>query len=155
MVVRRPTVRDPQGFALGVFFVALGAAGFAFAHRYAMGTAIEMGPGWLPRALAGALVFVGVLVVAGALRFDGPTVDWRPVQAPLAWLVAAVAAFALLVDRAGLVPAMAVLVALSLPASRQAGRLEAVAMIVLLPALAVLVFVTGLGVRLPLWPWSP
>lgn len=153
-VPRRLRIRDPQGFALGLLFVGCGLATLALAWRLPAGSAIEMGPGWLPRALGGALAAVGVAVAARALRVEGPRVAWREPLAPLAWLVAATVAFGLLVERAGLVVAMATCVALAGLADRGRSPRETALLWVGLPALCFAIFVLGLGVRLRAWPWS-
>lgn len=152
---RRLRIQDPQGFSLGALFVACGLATLLLASPLPAGTATDMGPGWLPRALGGALAAVGLAVAIGALRVEGPRLAWREPLAPLAWLVAATLAFGALVERAGLVAAMVACVAFATFAERDRSLRETLVLWVALPAACGAIFVLGLGVRLRAWPWSP
>lgn len=147
-------IRDVQGCVLGLLFVALGTATFVLAGHYPMGTAVEMGPGYLPRLLGGALVVVGVLVVAGASRRVGPALAWRPVFRPLVWLAGGTVAFGAFVDRLGLVAAMVALLLAAVAADRARRPRETIVLVGSLTVASVAIFVVGLGVRLRLWPWG-
>lgn len=144
-------IRSPQDFWAGLAFAASGAAFFGASQRFAMGTAADIGPGLFPSIVAGLLVLVGLRLVIGALAVDGPRVE--PVRPrPVALVIAALAAFGLIIERGGLVLAVAALV---LIASAAPGRLrpgQSALLAVALVAIAIAVFRLGLGMQIRLWP---
>lgn len=97
----------------GLLLAAVGAYVAHSALGFGLGTARRMRAGYFPLMVGIALVTLGLLLAATALRGIRETVAmpvaWRPVAAVLAGMVA----FALLLPRLGLVPAVAALVALS------------------------------------------
>jgi len=70
----------------------------------------------------------------------------------LAWIVASVVLFGLLLTRAGLVISLATLVLVSSRASHEFKWKGAVLNALLLLAMCLGAFVFGLGLQLPLWP---
>ncbi|MGH3335186.1 MAG: tripartite tricarboxylate transporter TctB family protein, partial [Nocardioides sp.] len=98
----------------GGTFIALGG-GFAIgALQYDLGTAFQMGPGYVPLTLGcvlaglGALIFGhGVLVARGHRIVELETLDPDEEQGPVPWrrgglLVAAVVVFGLTIDGLGI-----------------------------------------------------
>lgn len=153
----------------GGVFVAIGLA-FALGSRtYEIGTALQMGPGYVPFAFACLLVGLGLVIAAQGLLAglvhetpsagtDGPgtaedqdrRVPWRSV----ALLVVALVVFGFSVRDVGLVPALLVATFLAALAGHRTGVLLAAAVAVGLTVLCVLVFVLLLQLRLPLLgPW--
>ena len=143
----------------GVVFVAIGIAALAFGADLTMGTAADMGEGYVPRAMAVALLGFGTLLIVLTLRRGLPASEssaasgedgfrWRP----LAFVTLAVIAFAVALEPLGLIAATA----LSAVAANFAGRpLRARALVLLILVLAALVatlFVWGLGLPLHLLP---
>ena len=87
--------------AFAAFLVALGALAFALASDLTVGTAAAMGPGYVPRGLAGIIMIYGVglgLRAAFTGRQAFPVIAWRP----LLLISAAVALFAVLLPVVGL-----------------------------------------------------
>ena len=109
-----------QDFATGLLFIAVGAAALWIGADYPMGTPQRPGTGVLPRILAWCLIGTGALLWLKAVVTDGPRLTawaWRPAI----MITLATVAFALLVDRAGLVVTMLVsmtLAALGTPETR-------------------------------------
>src|SRR5262245_39316530 len=96
---------DLPDLGFGLFLVALASFGFYATHGLNVGTAADMGPGYVPRALAGIILVSGVGYVAKGLLSDFapvPEVSWRPLLA----ILAAVAVFALCFQTAGLIIAV-------------------------------------------------
>ena len=143
---------DVKELAFGLFLIALALVAFASTRTLSMGTADDMGPGFVPRTLAWIILGFGTFFcVTGALkaREAMPVVAWRP----LFTILAAIAVFAVLFSTLGLIAACigAVLVAGAATSPVQWGRLllfgPAVA------AFSALLFVKGLGLPFKLWPW--
>lgn len=151
--MRMPINRDLIG---GVLLMALGAfvAYYASTH-YELGTLRRMGPGMFPTLLGYLLCVVGLLIAAPSLyraRSDaqGEPVEWRS----LITVGGALAAFALTVNKLGIIPAILLMTAISAYAD---GRLRPLGILLLggvLAGLAVLVFHVLLGTPFPLLRWS-
>jgi hypothetical protein len=137
----------------GVLFLAMGAAGLLLGFEYQAGTAFQMGPGYFPRMISGALLLVGGIIVAKALRTHGPSIEQAPWRAMLL-ILASLAAFGLVVPRFGLAPAAFIVVMISglAAADRKLGQLVAAA--VLLAAFSAAVFIYGLGLTIPVFAWE-
>jgi hypothetical protein len=146
-------VRAPRDFAAGLLFVALGAAALVIGADYRPGTALNMGPGYFPRIVGGCLAGLGLLVVLGSLRGQGPALErWH--LRPLLLVLGAVLAFGWLLERFGLVAAVAALASVSALAQEDRRPWEVPALIGALSLIAWLVFVRGLDLPIPLWPGS-
>lgn len=135
----------------GGFVLVLGLVCLAAVGDLEVGSAVEMGPGYVPRALAWFLVLAGLGMAAAGLRREAPepiSIAWRPVLL----IPASVALFGATVDRWGIVLAVllsTVLASLASPISR---RRETPWLAAGLAALAALAFVQGLGLAIPIWP---
>lgn len=138
----------------GGIFVAFGLAFAVGARNYELGSALKMGPGYLPLVLGGVLVVLGAMVGAEGFFGGGDeaavgAVPWRG-----ALLLAGVVVFGATVRGLGLVPALSLAVLMSAFASRRNGILAALAMTAALTVFCVLIFVWGLGAPLRLFgPW--
>ena len=152
-MLKSVAIRNQKNFAAGALYIAAGATFAAGALFYKMGSAARMGPGYFPFWLGMLLALIGVLVLAGSLRIRSevtplPKLDWQV----LAWIVASVVLFGLLLTRAGLVISLATLVLVSSRASHEFKWKGAVLNALLLLAMCLGAFVFGLGLQLPLWP---
>jgi hypothetical protein len=137
--------------AFAAFLVALGALAFALASELTVGTAAAMGPGYVPRGLAGIIMIYGVVLGLRA-AFTGPqpfpVIAWRP----LLLISAAVALFAVLLPVAGLALTSLAVVICSGFAAYDVRQRENALLAVALAIFAVLLFVMVLGLPLPVWP---
>lgn len=138
-----------KDFWAGLSLVVTGAGAFAIARGYPMGTTLRMGAGYFPTVLSGLLVAFGVVLVLRAIR------SRESIEAAVSWraliiLPIALAAFGFLVDRAGFIPAMLVIVIGSALAGTEFKLLEVLGLAVVLTALSVAVFIYGLGLPYPL-----
>jgi len=163
MLLRNVAVRDWQDFASGLLFVGIGLAALAIGWNYPMGTATQMGPGYLPFVLSGLLSVLGLMIIAVNLTFvarkaqepSGHLSLRRQVGAalrPMLFVSAALIAFALLLPRAGLVVAVSTLVVISGFADTRFRPVLIVVLAVVLSTIAVLIFVRGLGIPIRTWP---
>jgi Tripartite tricarboxylate transporter TctB family len=140
--------------AAGSIFVALGLA-FAVSAMMGlrMGSGLNMGPGYFPRALGFILAGLGAIIILGAIGKPGSRighVSWRGV------ILVSVSLFyfAFGVRTLGMVPALAGCVILACLASDRISLLRAVAIGAVLTGFATLLFVYGLGLPIPLiGPW--
>ena len=143
---------DVPDLAFGLFLVALALFGFYATQGLSVGTASDMGPGYVPRALIWTILVSGLaFAVKGYLAslMPLPVFAWRPLLA----ILTAVAVFALCFEWLGLVVAVVAAILVAGMAARPAQPH------VLLPfgagvaAFSALLFVKGLGLPLKLWPW--
>jgi hypothetical protein len=135
----------------GLLFMAFGAAGLWLGADYRMGTMSRMGPGYMPRVLCWSLVAVGVVVMLRGVFAGYEAIRsgrWRPI----ACITFGIIAFALLIDRMGLLAAGSVLVALGSLGGPEFKWREAVVLVVVLLAVCVGIFVWGLGLSITVLP---
>ena len=137
--------------AFAAFLVALGALAFALAGELSIGTAAAMGPGYVPRGLALIIMIYGAVLglragFAGREKF--PAIELRP----LLLISGSVALFAILLPFAGLaLTSFAVVVCAGFAAYDVRLRENVIAAIVL-AAFSVVLFITVLGLPIPIWP---
>jgi hypothetical protein len=146
-------IRHPKDFFAGLIFIAFGVAAIVIGSNYALGSAARMGPGYFPRILGILLMVLGSALSLRALKINGdpiPRWHWKPMLVVLGSVIA----FGVLVNYIGLVLATIGLVFCSSAASHEFKPKEALVSGVLLAALAVGVFIYGLSLQLPTWPWS-
>lgn len=142
-------IRDNKEFWSGVVLVALGGGAALVARSYPMGTALRMGAGYFPFILGLLLASFGLVLLAKSIRSPAKIEPgWSPRALIILPLV--LAAFGFLLERAGFIPAMAVLIFGSAAAGRDFRFMEVLALFVVLTALSTLVFIWGLGLPYPL-----
>ena len=153
LLATMPSIRHPKDFWAGMLFVAIGLAAIVYGARYTLGVAARMGPGYFPRILGILLIVLGAIIALRALRVPGPRVPavrWRP----LAIVLGSVVLFGVIVQRLGVALSTVILVVVASTASREFRWREALLSGLALAALAVGVFVVGLALPLPIWPWQ-
>jgi putative tricarboxylic transport membrane protein len=133
----------------GLMLIALGAAAIAIARNYPFGTALRMGPGYVPIVLGALLIVFGVSLLGAALRGAEEIAGGWSLRA-LVMLPLALVLFGLLMEHGGFVPAMLVLVFASAAASAEFKLVDALLLSIGLTALSVVVFVWLLGLPYPL-----
>jgi putative tricarboxylic transport membrane protein len=119
------------------------------ARNYPFGTALRMGPGFFPVVLGGLLIVFGLAVLAIGLR-QGESMAGSWSLRALIILPLSLILFGLLMEYAGFVPAMLVLIVGSATASTEFRFLEVLLFAAGLTALSVAVFVWALGLPYPL-----
>jgi hypothetical protein len=143
-------IRGPRDFWAGAIYLALAAVVILIGRNYAFGSSARMGPGYFPVVLGAILALVGAISVTRSFLKPGEPVGpfaWRP----LLLILGAVVLFGLLLERAGVIIALAALMTVGAFASRTSRfDFATVASFTGLIALCVLVFVKGLGVPMPL-----
>jgi len=135
---------DNKDFWAGIVLIMTGAVALLIARDYAFGTMVRMGPGYFPTVLGALLVLFGIHVLVKGLRSaDKIEAGWSP--RALILLPLSLALFGLLIDRAGLLPALAALILGSAAAGKEFRLGEVVLLAAFLIAFCVAVFVWGLG----------
>jgi hypothetical protein len=146
------STRDYNDIIGGVLMIIGGTWFSLHGLQYSMGTLRRMGPAYFPVCIGITVALFGVLLLLPALRRPGgfPKPEWRPMAA----ICIAILAFAIGIDRLGLVPATVVLTILAALAERRPPLLPTAILAVALAAIAVLVFTQGLGIPLPAFRWN-
>jgi len=146
-------IRDARDFWSGIMFAAFGLFFMVFARHYEMGTAARMGPAYFPLVLGGLLLLLGTLIsfrslAAQAVEASVERFHFRP----LACVLGAAVAFGLLLQPAGLVIALAVLVLISSLGSVEFRLRDVLLLTAGLAILVLAVFIYGLGMTVPVLP---
>ena len=142
---------DLQDLLFGLFLVAVAAGTLVATRNLEVGHAADMGPGYMPRVVALALMAFGLFF--SGRGFWRMRVGIAPVQLrPLLAILASVGVFALTAERLGLAIASVLAVILASFATREGRLVETVAFAVALSGAAVLLFVKVLGLPIPVWP---
>jgi hypothetical protein len=138
-------VTNPKDLYAGLIFLAIGVAAIWKSTDYEMGTATHMAPGYFPTCLGLILAALGAAsVVRGIVSMADEPIVKRSIQ-PLILIVVGVFGFALLIDRAGLVPAIFVLLLFSCLPRALSHPLEILVTFVVLAASSVAIFIYGFG----------
>lgn len=143
------SLRDNKGFWSGLMLIGAGAATLVVAADYRLGSALRMGPGFFPSLLGGILILLGILVLARGLKNPEPMAGRWSLRA-LILLPLSLVLFGLLMEHAGFVPALVVLVVGSSAAGEEFNVVEALLLAGVLTLGAVGVFIWGLGLPFPL-----
>jgi putative tricarboxylic transport membrane protein len=144
-------IKSTQDLATGVLFIGVGLAALWIGADYPVGTPQRPGTGVLPRILAWCLIGTGALLWVKAVLVEGPGLTrwaWRPVI----MISLATVAFALLVDRFGLVVAMLVSMTLAALGTPQTRWREYTIFAAIMVAIGVGMFIYGLRMPIPIWP---
>jgi len=135
----------------GLLMMAIGIFAALYAQRYEMGQLQRMGPGYFPVVLGALLAVLGFFIALPAFFREGTSikVQWKS----LFWVSLSILLFALLLSTLGLIFTTMISVITSSMASTFTWPKK-----VLLSAgvalVTYLIFSFGLGMLLPIWPWS-
>jgi len=144
-----PSILTSKDFWGGLMLIAIGVAAVVIARDYPFGTALRMGPGYFPTVLGAVLCAFGLYLAARGVRStDTISGEWSPralIIVPLSLVL-----FGALIDRAGFIPALVVLIIGSSAAGREFRLGEVVLLAVALTLFCVGVFIWGLGLPYPL-----
>ena len=143
-------IRSNRDFWAGVMLIVTGATSVIVARDYAFGTSVRMGPGYFPSVLGGLLVLFGLYLVASGLRSNEKIEGGWSLRA-LVVLPLSLVMFGLLMEYAGFVPALMVLIVGSAAAGSEFKLIEALLLAAGLTVFAVGLFIYGLGLPYPLF----
>lgn len=147
---------DWPDFLFGLFLLLVATGTLVATSKLKVGSAANMGPGYMPRVIAIAVIGFGLFFVIRAVwrslkGFEGLSIA-RVQLRPLLGIVIAGAVFALVVETAGLAIASVAAIVIAAFATREVRPLEAVIFGCVMAALSVLLFVTALSLPVPVWP---
>lgn len=145
----KPELRANKDFWAGMMFMGIGAAAMLMARDYRLGSTLRMGPGYFPSVLGGILIVFGIYVMAMGLR-RAERIQARCSLRALIMLPLSIVLFGVLMQHAGFVPALVVLVFGSAAAGRGFKFVEVLLLTVVLTGFAVAVFIWGLALPYPL-----
>jgi|SRR5690625_4441580 len=137
----------------GGLVIAVGILGFWQGLDYPLGTARRMGPGYLPLMLSGLMIVLGVLLVLVEGRRPEAGLSERPAVRGFIAVLASICAFALLIERFGLVPAVVATVLISSLADARTKPVAAVILAAAAALLAVVIFIWGLSLPMDAFRW--
>ena len=150
-----PVARNQRGnapdIAFGAFLVILAAVALWETRALKIGTAADMGPGYVPRALAWIIMGFGMVFAVSGLRAGRQAMPRFDLRSFLMVLLS-LAVFALLLPKGGLALATFGTLACSTFAVSDYRWRESLLFSVILTAFTVLLFVNGLGLPLAVWP---
>jgi Tripartite tricarboxylate transporter TctB family len=144
-------IRHRKDFFAGLIFVVVGVFALVIGRDYSLGSATRMGPGYFPALLGWLLVAFGAIIGARSIWIDGPGLGHIGYR-PLLLIIAAMVAFAMLLETAGLVTALLALIVVGGFASTESRIREVAPLSIALIVVALGLFVYGLGLPLKLWP---
>jgi hypothetical protein len=136
-----------KDFLSGLMFIGFGLIALYFGQKLALGTPVRMGPGYVPRMLALIMMSLGAVICVVALVAGGELVE-KPKWKPITLVTIGIVCFALLFERAGLLPALVVLILISSLGGEEFKLKEVIGNIVVLSILCTLVFKVGLGMNI-------
>ncbi|TBD13563.1 tripartite tricarboxylate transporter TctB family protein [Rhizobium ruizarguesonis] len=149
-----PSPRRPLGakdVTAGVFLVAVALAGLYYNQDYEIGSAAQMGAGYMPMLVFGLLGLLGAAVaILGIKGEHDPLESWAWREMVL--ILGAMAAFGVLIERVGMAVSVAVVVVISGLADRQQTILGIAGLTVALVAICCAVFTLGLGLNVSFLP---
>lgn len=144
-------IQNRKDFYSGLIFIFFGILCAAVAGTYPLGEARRMGPGYFPSILGSILALLGLVISGRSLRGRRETIKAWAFR-PVVLVLAAIAAFALLVDSLGLVLAALALVVISCLGSGEFRLREVTVLFLTLAILGIGLFVYGLELPFKVWP---
>ena len=144
--------RDFRDILGGLVMVGVGLFAVIHAQRYELGELQRMGPGYFPVALGALLAILGVFIMIPAFFRPGTSikVEWSS----LIWVTIGIVAFGLLLDKLGLVLTSALMVILTSMPALDMGWKTRIILAAIVALITYLIFSFGLGMVIPVWPWS-
>jgi len=143
-VAMKPAVLDSKDFWAGLMLLATGVAAVVIARSYPFGSTLRMGPGYFPTILGAIISLFGLYFIIKGLR-GGELLEGNWSLRALIVLPFSLILFGLLMDRAGFIPALAVLAFGSAAAGREFKLKEVALLTVALTILCVVIFIWGLA----------
>ena len=137
-----------KDFLSGVMFIVFGLAALWFGRNLQMGTTVRMGPGYVPHMLAYIMMGLGGIIVVIALLTSTGERTEAPKWKPITMVTIGIVCFALLFERAGLLPALVVLILIASLGGEEFKLTEVIANMVVLSIMCVVVFKIGLQMNI-------
>jgi putative tricarboxylic transport membrane protein len=140
-----------QDVVAGLMFMAFGAFFLWFGRRYPLGTALRMGPGYMPMLLGSLLVAIGLIVAGkGALTVGEKLEGWA--LRPLFLICGAFLLFAWIIEDAGLIVAGILAMVCAAAGSSEFRVREQLILATVAAGASAALFVYGLGLPMKYLP---
>jgi putative tricarboxylic transport membrane protein len=137
-----------KDFLSGLLFIGFGLTALYFGRHLAMGTAVRMGPGFVPHMLAFIMIGLGLIIsVVAALVNKGEAAE-APRWKPITLVTIGIFVFAALFERTGMFPALVALILIASAGGDEFKLTEVIGNIVVLTILCILVFKIGLSMNI-------
>ena len=137
-----------KDFLSGVMFIVFGLAALWFGRNLQMGTTVRMGPGYVPHMLAYIMMGLGGIIVVIALLTSTGERTEAPKWKPITMVTIGIVCFALLFERAGLLPALVALILIASLGGEEFKLTEVIANMVVLSIMCIVVFKLGLQMNI-------
>ena len=137
-----------KDFLSGVMFIVFGLAALWFGRNLQMGTTVRMGPGYVPHMLAYIMMGLGGIIVVIALLTSTGERTEAPKWKPITMVTIGIVCFALLFERAGLLPALVALILITSLGGEEFKLTEVIANMVVLSIMCIVVFKLGLQMNI-------
>lgn len=148
-------IKSEKDFWSGLMFVVVGI-GFAWgATAYSFGSSARPGPAYFPFGLGLILAALGAVILFKALVIEvegGDRVGGTAFK-PLVIVVGSIVLFGLLLPRLGMFIALPLLVLTTALAGDEFHWGEALVNAAVLTVFSWVIFIWGLNLTIPLWPW--
>ena len=146
-------IRNIKDFSAGLMFIAFGSAGIGMAQAYPFGTAARMGPAYFPTLISGLLITFGVFVALRGLVVEDHKLGTFHFKS-LFLVLASVVLFGFALERLGLIVAIFTLVVLASLGGTEFRLRRVLVLAAILAVGSTLVFIYGLGLQIPIRPFS-
>ena len=136
--------RNNRDFFAGLLYMLTGALAIFMALDYPFGSALRMGPGYFPRVLGGIMIAFGIAVMLMGIKNNEKIKGFWSIRALIVLPISAVV-FGILMEHAGFIPALAVLIPVAAASGKEFKWLEIVPLTIGLIIISLVVFIWGLG----------
>ena len=148
-------IKSQRDFWSGLMFIVVGVVFAIGAQNYSLGTSARPGPGYFPLMLSVIMALLGCIVLFKSLTIETEGGDkigafaWKP----LIVIVVAIAVFGALLPRLGMVVTIPILIVITSLAGDEFGWKGVIANSIVLTFGSWVIFVWGLKLTIPMWPW--
>ena len=148
-------IKSERDFWSGLMFVVVGIIFAVGATNYSMGSSARPGAGYFPLLLSVIMAILGAIVLFKSLTIETPGGDpighiaWKP----LIIIVASIAVFGVTIELLGMIASIPILIFIASLAGDEFHWRDVIANAAVLTVGSWAVFIVGLKLTIPLWPW--
>lgn len=148
-------IKSQKDFWSGLMFLIVGIAFAIGAMEYSMGSSARPGPGYFPLILSTILAILGAFILFESLTIETP--DGEPVGKiawkPLLIVTFSILVFAVALPRLGMFLTIPLLIVIVSTAGDEFHWMGVIINSIVLTIGSYLVFIAGLGLTIPLYPF--
>lgn len=139
-----------KDFGAGLLFALAGILGLILTSSFEFGSTAEPGPGFFPLVLSTILLLIGIAVALSALLREADPISAMMIR-PFILITCAVIAFALCIERFGLMPSVFVAAIVASFARANYGWVHRILAAAGLALFSALLFIGALNLPVALW----